>query len=189
MSTIVGNFVNASPIGDMSILFLALNCKITFKNIQGKFRSIWLKDFYKSYKVYDLRKNEIIVNITFEVPDKSYNFNFEKVSKRTHLDIASVNSAISIKTNGKIIKKVHLSLGGVAPIPKYLQKTSAFLENKDLVIKTLKEANIIMQNEITPISDVRGSKEYKRLLARQLFYAHFIKLFPQNISLTELLES
>jgi xanthine dehydrogenase small subunit len=189
MSTVVGNFVNASPIGDMSILFLALNCKITIKNIQGKFRTIWLKDFFKSYKVYDLQKNEIIININFEVPDKSYSFNFEKVSKRTHLDIASVNSAISIKTNGKIIKKVHLSLGGVAPIPKYLQKTSEFLENKELKIKTLKEANIIMQNEIAPISDVRGSKEYKRLLARQLFYAHFIKLFPQNITLTELLAS
>jgi len=189
MSTIIGNFVNASPIGDMSILFLALNCKITIKNIKGKFRTIWLKDFFKSYKVYDLLKSEIIVNITFDVPDKSYDFNFEKVSKRTHLDIASVNSAINIKTQGKIIKKVHLSMGGVAPIPKYLQKTSAFLENKILDIKLLKEANIIIQDEISPISDIRGSKEYKRLLARQLFYAHFIKLFPQNVTLTELIAS
>ena len=51
-------------------------------------------EFYKSYKVFDLQKNEIIVNIAFDVPDKSYHFNFEKVSKRTHLDIESVNSAI-----------------------------------------------------------------------------------------------
>jgi len=186
MSTLAGNFVNASPIGDMTILFLALNSKITIKNAKGKLKTIWLEDFYKSYKIYDLQENEIIVNITFEVPDKSYQFNFEKVSKRTHLDIASVNSAICIKIKGKIIEKVHLAMGGVAPIPKYLHKTASFLTNKEMNIKVLNEANTIMQEEISPISDVRGSREYKRLLARQLLYAHFIKLFPKKVNLKEL---
>jgi xanthine dehydrogenase small subunit len=187
MATLAGNFINASPIGDMTILFLALNSNITIKNTDGKLRTIALKDFYTSYKVYDLQKDEIIVNIAFEVPDSSHHFNFEKVSKRTHLDIASVNSAINIKTNGNnTIDNVHLAVGGVAPIPKYLHKTSAFLANKEINIKVLKEANLVMQEEISPISDVRGSNEYKRLLARQLFFAHFTKLFPKKINLTEL---
>jgi len=43
-----------------------------------------------------------------------------------------------------------------------------------------------MQEEISPISDIRGSKEYKRLLARQLLYAHFIKLFPKKVTLNGL---
>ena len=189
MSTLAGNFVNASPIGDMTILFLALNSKITIKNAKNKLRTISLKDFYRSYKVYDLQKDEIIVNIAFEVPDTSYHFNFEKVSKRTHLDIASVNSAICIKTKNKTIENVELSLGGVAPIPKYLHKTSSFLLNKEINYDVLRQANTIMQKEISPISDVRGSKEYKRLLARQLLYAHFIKLFPNKVKLTELVTS
>jgi len=186
MSTLAGNFVNASPIGDMTILFLALNSKITIKNASNKLRTIALKDFYKSYKDYDLQKGEIIVNIAFEVPDTSYHFNFEKVSKRTHLDIASVNSAICIKTKGEIIENVDLSIGGVAPIPKYLHKTSTFLINKEINFDVLRQANTIMQKEISPISDVRGSMEYKQLLARQLLYAHFIKLFPKKVKLTEL---
>jgi len=186
MATLAGNFVNASPIGDMTILFLALNSNITIKNNGGKLRTIALKDFYISYKVYDLQKDEIIVNITFEVPDSSHYFNFEKVSKRTHLDIASVNSAINIKTNGTTIENVHLAVGGVAPIPKYLHKTAAFLLNKEISIEVLREANLVMQEEISPISDVRGSSDYKRLLARQLFFAHFTQLFPKKISLTEL---
>ena len=186
MATLAGNFVNASPIGDMTILFLALNCNITVKNGEEKLRTIAIKDFYTSYKVYDLRKDEIIVNIAFAVPDSSHHFNFEKVSKRTHLDIASVNAAINIKTNSNIIENVHLAVGGVAPIPKYLHKTAAFLVNKEVNIEVLKEANLVMQEEITPISDVRGSSEYKRLLARQLFFAHFTKLFPKKINLTEL---
>jgi len=186
MATLAGNFVNASPIGDMTILFLALNSNITIKNNEGKLRTIALKDFYTSYKVYDLQKDEIIVNITFEVPDSSHYFNFEKVSKRTHLDIASVNSAINIKTNGTNIENVHLAVGGVAPIPKYLHKTAAFLLHKEISIEVLKKANLVMQEEISPISDVRGSSDYKRLLARQLFFAHFTQLFPKKISLTEL---
>ena len=186
MATLAGNFVNASPIGDMTILFLALNSNITIKNNEGKLRTIALKDFYTSYKVYDLQKGEIIVNITFEVPDSSHYFNFEKVSKRTHLDIASVNSAINIKTNGTTIENVYLAVGGVAPIPKYLHKTAAFLLHKEITIKVLREANLVMQEEISPISDVRGSSDYKRLLARQLFFAHFTKLFPKKINLNQL---
>jgi xanthine dehydrogenase small subunit len=34
-----------------------------------------------------------------------------------------------------------------------------------------------MQAEVSPISDVRGTEEYKRLLLRQLFTAHFVELF------------
>jgi len=189
MSTLAGNFVNASPIGDMTILFLALNCKITLKNSGGKLRTVLLKDFYTSYKVYDLHKEEIIVNIAFEVPDSSHHFNFEKVSKRTHLDIASVNSAINVKANGSLIENVHLAMGGVAPVPKYLPKTCVFLSNKKIGVEVLKEANLVMQKEIAPISDVRGSSDYKRLLARQLLFAHFAKLFPKKVTLTELVAS
>ena len=186
MATIAGNLVNASPIGDMTILFLALNSKITIKNTEGKLRTIRLKDFYKSYKKIDLLEREIIINIAFEVPDNSHLFNFEKVSKRTHLDIASVNSAICLRSDGKVLEDVHLSVGGVAPIPKYLNKTSEFLNHKVINNATLIAANNVLQQEIHPISDVRGSDEYKRLLARQLFFAHFVKLFPKKIDLTTL---
>jgi xanthine dehydrogenase small subunit len=186
MATIAGNLVNASPIGDMTILFLALNSKITIKNTEGKLRTILLKDFYKSYKKIDLLEQEMVINIAFEVPDTSHLFNFEKVSKRMHLDIASVNSAICLRSDGNILEDVHLSIGGVAPIPKYLTKTSNFLNNKEINYATLIAANNILQQEIHPITDVRGSDEYKRLLARQLFFAHFVKLFPKKIDLTTL---
>jgi xanthine dehydrogenase small subunit len=45
-----------------------------------------------------------------------------------------------------------------------------------------------LQEEISPISDVRGSSEYKRLLLRQLFFCHFLKLFPDRIPAIELLQ-
>jgi xanthine dehydrogenase small subunit len=187
MATLAGNFVNASPIGDMTIFFLALNSKITIKNKVGKLRTIELKKFFQSYKVYDLKEEEIITNITFNLPKPKTKFNFEKVSKRTHLDIASVNTAMSLNMEENYINNVHISIGGVAPIPKYLGETSAYLIGKELSPETVLKAADILQNEISPISDVRGSAAYKRLLARQLFFAHFITFFPELFNLKKLL--
>lgn len=182
-STIAGNFVNASPIGDFTAFFLALNAQITLQEDRES-RAIFLKDFYKGYKDLDKTASEIITEITFELPTVSTHFNLEKVSKRIHLDIASVNTAIQIRVKNKVIEHIHLSAGGIGPIPTYLHNTAQYLQGKKLTPTHIKEANAIMQAEISPISDVRGTEDYKRLLLRQLFYAHFIKLFPSQITLT-----
>ena len=108
-----------------------------------------------------------------------------KKSANAHiLDIASVNTAISLKSEPPAsaggfhrIIEAHVSAGGVAPIPLYLGKTSEFLRGKEISEKTITEANEIIQTEISPISDVRGSESYKRLLLRQLFTAHFVEMF------------
>ncbi len=175
MATIAGNFVNASPIGDMTAWFLALDTEITVRTASGSDRAIPLRDFYLGYKKLAKTDNEFITKIRFR---KDFtHFNFEKVCKRTYLDIASVNTAISLKVSDNLIEIAHVSAGGVSPIPLYLQKTSEFLRGKEINEATITEANEILQTEISPISDVRGAAEYKRLLARQLFTAHFVELF------------
>ncbi len=175
-ATIGGNIVNASPIGDLTIYFLALDADISLK-FNGKKRIIKLKDFFKGYKTLDLKKGEILEWIRIKKEKKL--FSFEKVAKRMHVDIASVNSALSLKYDNNKILEPHLSAGGIGPIPMYLEKTSSFLENKKISSDNVKEAAQIADTEISPISDVRGSALYKRLLLRQLIYAHFISLFPE----------
>jgi xanthine dehydrogenase small subunit len=172
MATMAGNLVNASPIGDMTIFFLALNAEIVLSNGESR-RTILLKDFYKGYKQLDKENNEFIEKIVFVKPGHDAVFNFEKVCKRTWLDIASVNSAcLAGVTSDGTIKSIHLSAGGVAPFPKYLGNTVSFLKGKKINAGILHEAIQIMNNEIAPISDARGTKEYKKLLLRQLFMAH-----------------
>ncbi len=187
MGTIGGNFVNASPIGDMSIFFLALNSILTIQKEDETERQISFQEFHQNYKVYDLQKDEILKSISFQVPQVDDFFNFEKVSKRTHLDIASVNSAGRISVENNTITDAHFSVGGVAATPKYLYKTNVYLIGKEVNSETVKEAQAILQSEISPISDVRGTSEYKRLLAKQLFFAHFIELFPSKIELHKLI--
>jgi len=180
IATIAGNFINASPIGDFTIFFLALDAMLVL-NDDVTTRELPLRRLYKGYKTLDIKPGEYIESIWFTLPGPHNRFNFEKVSKRTHLDIASVNTALQIITDdaGALIREAHLSAGGVGPIPKYLEKTAAFLQGQPLNEKTIRQAIALAQTEIAPISDARGSEAYKRLLLGQLIKAHFITLFPQ----------
>ncbi|WP_178990563.1 FAD binding domain-containing protein [Winogradskyella schleiferi] len=188
MASFGGNLVNASPIGDMTIFFLALNSDITIIDKNQNERTVALKNFYQDYKKFDLSEGELIQDIKFKLPTNQSYFNFEKVCKRTHLDIASVNSAIHISIENNTISEAHVAVGGVAAIPKYLHKTSKFLIGKSLTSEIILEANDSLQNEISPISDVRGTSDYKRLLARQLFFAHFTELFPEQFTLNHFVQ-
>ena len=185
MATIAGNFINASPIGDFTIFFLALDAQLILRDDSkmqsngGGIRTVSLRKLYKGYKQLDKKQEEHIEQIWFEMPGKNTLFNFEKVSKRTHLDIASVNSAISITMNKDVIQSAGISAGGVGPIPMYLQKASGILTGKKITGGLIQEVIETVQTEISPISDARGSKEYKTLLLGQLIKAHFIKLFPK----------
>ncbi len=186
MATIGGNLVNASPIGDSTALFLALDSEIIVGDNE-RTRELELKDFYLGYKKLDLKKGEMVLALRFSIPTATSKINFEKVSRRTYLDIASVNSGIHLKLQSGRITAGTISAGGVAPIPMVLSEASKFLCGKEVGITTIKKVVEIAQVEISPISDVRGTSEYKRLLLRQLIYAHFINCFPEKVSLGQLI--
>ena len=187
MATIGGNFINASPIGDFTIFFLALNAQLVLSDGKTS-RELPLRKLYKGYKTLDKEPEEYIEQIWFQLPGKKTLFNFEKVSKRTNLDIATVNSAISITMNKDVIETTGMSAGGVGPVPMYLQKTSAHLQGKEITEELIHEVIEIAQAEISPISDARGTANYKRFLLGQLIKAHFITLFP-HIELTKLIST
>lgn len=177
MATVAGNFTNASPIGDLTIFFLALNSTLQLSDGR-KSRQVQLNNFYSGYKSLEKSPDEFIEKISFELPGKHDLFNFEKVCKRTYLDIASVNTAIHLKMKDDEIEIAGLSAGGVGPIPAYLFKCSEWLVGKRISAKLVTDLAAMAQSEITPISDARGTESYKRLLLAQLIKAHFIKLFP-----------
>lgn len=185
-ATLGGNLVNASPIGDATIFFLALDSKICISNDNGK-REIQLNDFYRAYKKLKKKSDELVEYLKFPLVTSTYKFNYEKVSKRKYLDIASVNSAMLVSLENNIIKAAHLSAGGVSPVPLYLSETVNYLSGNELTHETILNACQIADKEISPINDVRGSEKYKRLLLRQLIFSHFITLFPEKINLESLI--
>ena len=184
-ATVGGNIVNASPIADITSILLALNAVVHLKKDSSE-RKFFLKDFYKGYKTLDLKYGELVDRVSFDCPAENSYFNFEKVSQRTYLDIASVNSSIYLESKDDNIIAARLSTGGVAPIPLFLKKTSDFLNGKTITTDIVTEAAEISQTEISPITDARGSAEYKALLLRQLIIAHFITLFPDKVKMKEI---
>ncbi|MFD2718388.1 FAD binding domain-containing protein [Hymenobacter monticola] len=186
MGTVAGNFINGSPIGDLTIMFLALGASIMLLDAAGATRELALPDLYLGYKKLAKAADEQVTEISFPAPLAGDFFHFEKVSKRTHLDIASVNSAAWLRVENGLIQAARVSAGGVGPVPLYLARTSAFLQGRELTAETVAAANEVMQAEISPISDVRGTSDYKRLLLRQLLWAHFLQFAPE-LAVDELL--
>ena len=186
MGTVAGNFINASPIGDLTIFFLALDAELTLAGGATGTRTLPLRELYLGYKQLAKAPEEHVTAIHFRAPQPGEFFHFEKVSKRTHLDIASVNSAAWVRVEHGVITAARLSAGGVGPVPLLLARTADFLVGRDISPQTLAAANEVAQQEISPISDARGTADYKRLLLRQLLFAHFLQFFPEQLTLREL---
>jgi xanthine dehydrogenase small subunit len=179
-ATIAGNIVNASPAGDLSVIFLALNARAVLA--QGKReRLVLLRDLFRGYKILGMAADELITEIRFVIPGPSVRFHFEKVCRRERLDIAGASSAIQLKVARERIVDAHVSAGSVAPVPLYLRETSAFLQGQPVSAATALAAAAVAGREISPISDVRGSAEYRRALLPRLIRAHFLALFPDLI--------
>jgi xanthine dehydrogenase small subunit len=76
-----------------------------------------------------------------------------------------------------LIQWAGLSAGGVAPVPLALERTQTLLVGREPTVETAWAAARAAVDEVSPIDDVRGSADYKRLLLRQLVLAHFAELF------------
>lgn len=185
-ATLGGNLVNASPIADLAILLLALEAEVALCAGE-ECRIVPLARFFRGYKVLDKTPDEILTEIRIPMGDEATQVHFEKVSKRRCLDIATVNSALQIRLEEELIAGATLAAGGVAPVPLLLRATSTFLRGQTMSRTVAEEAMALAQSEISPISDVRGSAEYKRLLLRQQLAGHFLRLFPTTFAVEDFL--
>ena len=181
MATVGGNIANGSPIGDVSVMFIALDAVLVMKN-KGKTREMTLKDFFAGYKKVNKDPEELIEWIYFDTPDGKTLFSFEKICKRDFLDMATVNSAMRVVVDNGIIKKASFAVGGLGPTIRYLEKAAGYLVGKRIDNQTFKQANRIAQTEITP----RSRAEYKRSLVRQQLFIHLMNFSPETISLEAL---
>ncbi|NDY70964.1 hypothetical protein DO021_05270 [Desulfobacter hydrogenophilus] len=181
-ATLGGNLVNASPIADGAVLLLALDAQIQLVSSQGFRRRLSLRAFFLGYKELDLKNDELVESLWVTKQDGPQLWNYAKVSKRERLDIASCNSAAVFKVNNGSFTFVGLALGGVAPIPFTARRTMAWLREKPLTMETFLGSLEVLQEEISPIDDVRGSADYKRRLASALMADHYLHCFSDICS-------
>lgn len=171
--TLAGNVANASPIGDTLPLLLVYDAILLLESAKGQ-RSLTLREFFLAYRKTALQSGEYIREIILPLPSPNAFIRSMKSAKRKSVDISAVASAIRIERDGDRIIKADLAFGGVAATP--LLSTNF----KDLLLKEPSlNANAIAEavaDEFTPMSDVRGSAEYRR----QMVINHTLKYLEAN---------
>ncbi len=180
VATLIGNVANASPIADTPPFLLASDATIELVGPRGR-RSISIDDFFIAYRKTAVKHGEFISAIRFLLPTKNEKLQLRKVSARKDLDIAAVNSAFRMtwaKNDSAVIEDLRLAIGGVAAIPLRLKKTEKCLIGQTLTVEAIEKAMPILQAEITPLSDVRGSSAYRRVLVENLLRRFLNEAMP-----------
>jgi len=187
-ATLAGNITNASPIGDMTAILLSLGTVVFIRSsASDAARSVPLERYFLGYRKTALDAGEYVESVQIPLPEANHRlcFNFEKVAKRTHLDIASANSAsLCVVSPDGTISSIALSAGGVGPVPMRLARTEEFLRGKRVDSGTARQAARIAGEECSPIDDVRGTADYRRTLLGRFIWAHLMSFFPE-LSLAE----
>lgn len=167
VGTIGGNIANASPIADSLPFLHVMEATLELCSTLGT-REVNINDFYRGYKRFDLRPGELISRIRVPLPADDELLKLYKVSRRRDLDIASFTAAIRLRLDGGTISRAAIAFGAVGPTVIRARKTEAFLQGRELTEQTMREAGEIAVTEVTPISDVRGSAEYRYQLTRNI---------------------
>jgi xanthine dehydrogenase molybdopterin binding subunit/xanthine dehydrogenase small subunit len=177
-ATLGGNLVTASPIADSAPVLLAFDARLT---LAGRGRDdMPLESFFTSYRKTALRDREIVVEVVLprvRVARGERRFSaFYKVSKRREMDIATVSACFVLDLDkSNEVRHVRLAFGGVAPTPMRARRTERALMAHKVNDKTRERALEILAAEFTPISDVRGSAEYRRGLMGSLLEKFFVE--------------
>lgn len=166
MATIGGNLCNASPAADGSTALLALNSEAVFVSPE-KARKISLEKFFIGPGQTTLRQNEMLVKVFVPHIPKKAGTAFIKIG-RTSLDLAAVNIAIVLMLKGKIVSDCRIALGSVAPTPVRAYLAEGYLKGKELSNEVLEMAGNIVSDLIRPITDLRGTAEFRKRVSKTL---------------------
>jgi xanthine dehydrogenase small subunit len=167
VATLVGNVAHGSPIADSLPFLLVMDAELEIVGGSGS-RRVKLNGFYKGYKVKDLAPEEIITRVSVPLPSADEVLKLYKVSRRRDLDIATVGAAIRLKRAGEVITRAFVAVSGVAPTVLRLPGTEAYLQGKLFAEETFREAGRHARAEVAPLSDVRGSRDFRLRLTENL---------------------
>ncbi|MEP4889760.1 MAG: xanthine dehydrogenase small subunit [Aliiglaciecola sp.] len=179
-ATLGGNVANASPIGDMPPVLLALNATIAVDNGNAT-RQIPARSFFLDYRKTALQKGEWIDSIHLPLLPTNAILKAYKVSKRMEDDISAVCAVFHLTIQDNIIESVSTGFGGVAATPVSANQfeqglLGATWDSAD----TLELGKQLLQNAFKPMDDVRASAEYRTDLVVNLWHRFWLENTQQS---------
>ena len=171
--TIGGNLANASPVGDMAPVLLALGVTLQLRGPRGS-RRMTLDGFFTGYRTTALERAEYIQAIHIPRLTATQRFFTAKITKRHEDDIAAVSLALWLdRDESGIIRQARLGLGGMASVPMRAHQAEEALVGRRCDGSALDAAYAALERTCHPIDDARASAAYRLHMAKVLLERAF----------------
>lgn len=186
MGTIGGNIANASPIGDLPPILLALDASIHLRHCASNHEEsgndldssdsvytdeiIPLSEFFLDYKKTKLQAGSYVVAIHIPLMHDNQHLFIHKISKRYEDDISAclLAARIDVSADGMTIENSKLGLGGMAAIPLLATTCQQALVGQAAEVASFEQAAQVLSADVTPMTDVRASREYRSHVVQRL---------------------
>ena len=167
--TLGGNLAHADPNQDPPATLIALDASVRVRSSGGE-RGVRVDEFFTDYYETALQPGEVLTDILLPLPAAGSGSAFLKFLPRTADDYATVAAAASLRLDNGVCRDVRLALGSAGPTPIRARAAEAILEGQAPNDSTLRAAAAAVKDEVDPLSDIRGSAEYKREMSEVFAY-------------------
>ena len=161
-ATLTGNICSAVPSLDSAPALLVYDAEILIQSNSDK-RSISIHDWFTGPKKTILKPDELVLGIN--IPIIKHTGVYEKLGRYKGEDLAQAGIGIFVNE----AKNYRFAYCAVGPVPKRMKKLEEFLQGKDITEKLLEEAAELIPDEISPITDIRSSAEYRTHMMKIMF--------------------
>lgn len=158
-----GNLCNAAPSGDSIPALIAHKAVANIAGPNGM-RQVAAEDFCTGVRQTVIGQGEILVSLSFPAPSSDFGANYMRFIPRNEMDIAVVGLGASVELDNGNIKSARVSLGAVAPTPLYVKAIGDAIAGKPANDETLALAGQMAKDAARPITDMRGTIEYRKHL-------------------------
>jgi carbon-monoxide dehydrogenase medium subunit len=160
-ATIVGNVCRASPSADTLPPLIADGASVTMYGPAGK-RTVALEDFFTGPGKTVLGTGELVTEIAVPPPPPRTGKHYIKHGRRKAMELATVGVGVTLTLDGGACREIRIALGAVAPTPIRARQAEDSLRGGTLDDAAIERAAQTAMGECRPISNVRGSAEYRR---------------------------
>ena len=179
--TIGGNVANGSPIGDTPPPLIAAGAQLVLYGAAGR-REMPLEYFFIAYGKQNLRPGEVVEKIRLPLPAPGERLSCYKISKRFDQDISAVCAAFSLRLDGDgRVAKIRAAFGGMAEVPKRALHLERALHGRSWTREAVSGAIGALEEDFTPIDDMRASAAYRLRVAGNLVLKCFLETTAEEI--------